>query len=147
MNKIASVICAVLISGASMLSLAQPPGSYGYGAAGSAPQSPGGFSVQRGMSFERNRDQAGYHLRIHLQGISPDAIQTNLQGRTLVVENRESHQVEQRNDRGSYQFSSSSSSMRRRFPLPPDADAQAMKRSDEEGVIVVTFPYAGQVRY
>lgn len=145
MKNIAYVISAMLLSCVCTVSLAQPPGTYGFDRGAGYP-SPGSFNFQRGVRFERDRDRDGYHLRIHLQGISPDAIQVNVQGRSLVVENRESHQVEQRSDRGSYQFSSASSSMRRRFALPPNADVQALQRSDEEGVVVITLPYAERVR-
>jgi HSP20 family molecular chaperone IbpA len=79
--------------------------------------------------------------------MDPEAIQVTVQGWSLVVQNRESHRVEQRSDRGSYNFSATSSSMRRRFPLPPDADASAMKRSQEDGVVVITLPYRQIPRY
>ncbi|MCU7844979.1 MAG: Hsp20/alpha crystallin family protein [Candidatus Thiodiazotropha sp. (ex Monitilora ramsayi)] len=99
------------------------------------------------MRFQRTRDENGYILRIETRGMTPDAIQVSLQGRSLVVQNQESRQVEQRSDRGGYQFSSTSSSMRRRFHLPPDADVAAMQRSEEDGVVVIRFPYASGLRY
>jgi hypothetical protein len=37
--------------------------------------------------------------------------------------------------------------MRRRFPLPPDADAGAMTRTLEDGAVVITLPYARTVRF
>ena len=121
--------------------LAQPPGVDGQGLSYGHTAPSNRFSVQRGMRFERYRDQDGYQLRIHTQGMDPEAIQVTVQGRSLVVQNRESHQVERRSDRGSYNFSATSSSMRRRFPLPPDADASAMKRSLGDGMVVITLPY------
>lgn len=141
----AIMIPTLILSTFSMGVLAQPPGYYGMDRGYAT--SPNSFSVQQGVRFERGRDQNGYTLRILTQGISPDAIQVNVRGHTLVVENQESHQVEQRSDRGSYHFSSTSSSMRRRFTLPPDADVQAMKRTVEEGVITITLPYAKAPRY
>ncbi|MET0045829.1 MAG: Hsp20 family protein, partial [Candidatus Thiodiazotropha sp. 6PLUC3] len=71
---------------------------------------------------------------------SADAIQVKIVGPYLVVENQEAHQIENRHQRG-YSFSSTSSSMRRRFRLPADADVAAMARSEEDGVIVITLPY------
>jgi hypothetical protein len=142
MKPKALLIPCLLLSAFSMSLFAQPPGypaperGYGY------PAGPSAFSLQKGLRFERGRDQNGYILRIIVNGIDPEAIQVSVRGRSLVVENQESHQVEQRSDRGSYQFSSSSSSMRRRFPLPPNADAAAMERREQDGVIVVTLPYA-----
>ncbi len=138
-----SAVCLLAFGGAAM---AQPPGP-GYGPNYDQATPPARFSVQKGMRFERYRDTDGYHLRIYTQGMDPESIQVSVQGRSLVVQNRESHQVEQRSDRGSYQFATSSSSMRRRFPIPPDADAGAMKRSVEEGLLVITLPYAEGLRY
>ncbi len=144
--KFIALISAVCLGAISSFALAQPPGS-GQARSFSYTSPNNRFSVQQGMRFERYRDQNGYQLRIHTRGIDPEAIQVNIQGRSLVVRNQESHQVEQRNDRGGYQFATTSSNMRRRFPLPPDADAGAMKRSIEEGVVVITLPYAQGPRY
>jgi HSP20 family molecular chaperone IbpA len=144
--KVILLIGAVLLLVFGSSALAQHPGTgpdqrFGY-------HSPSNrYSVQKGVRFERYRDSAGYQLKIHTRGMDPEAIQVSVQGRSLVVENRESHQVEQRNDRGSYQFATTSSSMRRRFPIPPDADPGAMRRSVEEGVVVITLPYAQHRRY
>jgi HSP20 family molecular chaperone IbpA len=138
-----SVLCLLAVTG---LALAQPPGAFSRQGYGHAPPA-NRFSVQKGIRFERFRDQNGYHLRIHTQGMDPEALQVSIQGRSLVVQNRESHQVEHRSERGSYQFATSSTNMRRRFRLPPDADEQAMQRSVEEGSLVITFPYRELPRY
>ncbi|MEJ2589935.1 MAG: Hsp20/alpha crystallin family protein [Candidatus Thiodiazotropha sp.] len=145
----ARVFLIALVSTFATVVLAQPPGYYGpgRGGAGSYAAPSTGFNVQQGIRFEQGRDDKGYILRIYTRGISPEAIQVSVRGRTLVVENQQSRQVEQRSDRGSYSFSSSSSNMRRRFPLPPDADAQAMQRTVEDGVIVITLPYASRAHY
>jgi HSP20 family molecular chaperone IbpA len=138
---------STLLSSLAVTVSAQPPGYYGPGGAGGyAPPSSNSFNVQQDVRFERTRSDKGYILRIYTRGISPEAIQVSVQGHTLVVQNQESRQVERRSDRGSYSFSSSSSSMRRRFSLPPDADAQAMQRTVEDGVIVITLPYAKGAR-
>ncbi|MES9831475.1 MAG: Hsp20/alpha crystallin family protein [Candidatus Thiodiazotropha sp. LLP2] len=99
-----------------------------------------GFHTQRSLRFKRDQDESGYHLRIKAQGYTPDAIQVKIVGAYLVVGNQEVHKVENRHQRG-YSFSSSSSSMHRRFRLPPDADTAAMTRSENDGVIVITLPY------
>jgi HSP20 family molecular chaperone IbpA len=143
--KSIALIGALCLLAISSTVLAQPPGAgdpryFGYASPSNR------FSVQKGIRFERFRDQRGYHLRIHTRGIDPEALQVSVQGRSLVVENRESHRLEQRNDRGSYQFAAASASLRRRLPLPPDADAGAMKRSVENGVVVITLPYAKSPR-
>jgi HSP20 family molecular chaperone IbpA len=147
MKSTIMVIVFALISASANVAAAQPPGNYGPGAMGSYATPPNGFNIEQGMRFERGRDEKGYTLRIFTRGISPDAVQVSVRGRTLVVENQASRQIEQRSDRGSYHFSSSSSHMRRRFPLPPDADAQAMQQTVDDGVIVITLPYAKGRRF
>ena len=149
MKATATFLLIALVSIFSTAVFAQPPGYYGPGqsGAGSYAAPSNGFSVRQGIRFEQARDDKGYILRIYTRGISPEAIQVSVRGRTLVVENQQSRQVEQRSDQGSYSFSSSSSNMRRRFPLPPDADAQAMQRTLEDGVIVITLPYASRAHY
>jgi HSP20 family molecular chaperone IbpA len=98
------------------------------------------FHTHRSLRFQRYQDENGYHLRILTEGYAPDAIQVKIAGPYLLVENQESNKVENRYEHG-YSFSTNSSSMRRRFRLPPNADGAAMARSEEEGVIVVTLPY------
>jgi HSP20 family molecular chaperone IbpA len=98
------------------------------------------FHTQRAVRFKQDRDDKGYHLKIITRGYTPEAIQVRVDGPFLVVENREAHRVENRHERG-YSFSSSSSSMRRRFRLPRNADGARMQRAEEDGVIVITLPY------
>jgi HSP20 family molecular chaperone IbpA len=98
------------------------------------------FHTQRAVRFQQDQDENGYHLRILIRGYTPEAIQVRVDGPYLVVENREAHRVENRHERG-YSFSSSSSSMRRRFRLPRNADGAGMQRAEEDGVIVITLPY------
>jgi HSP20 family molecular chaperone IbpA len=95
---------------------------------------------QRGIKFKRDRDQNGYHLRIYTKGYSPEALQVTVNGPFLIVENQESHQVENRYEQG-YSFSTHSSSMRRRFRIPRDADSSAMQRSVQGSMVVITLPY------
>jgi HSP20 family molecular chaperone IbpA len=133
-----SIFCLAL--GASQL-FAQPPGYYhpgiSYGRGGQAPSS---IQVQRRVGFKQDQDDSGYHLRIFLQGYSPEAIQVSVEGRSLLVANKEAHRIENRNERG-YSFISSSSSLRRRFRVPWDADLSGMQRSEKEGEITITLPY------
>lgn len=144
--KSSAFISALVLMAFTGLASAQPPDTYSHPAYGHSPQA-NRFVKHTGMRFERYRDQEGYHLRIQTRGMDPESLQVSIQGRSLVVENRESHRVERSSERGSYQFASSSSSMRRRFPLPPDADAQAMQRSVEEDVLLISLPYRQASRY
>jgi HSP20 family molecular chaperone IbpA len=119
---------------------AQPPSAYYPGMYNRGMETPSSFQVQRRVRFRQDQDDIGYHLRIFVQGYSPEAIQVSVNGRFLLVENKEAHQVENRGQRG-YSFVSSTSSMRRRFMLPWDADVSGMQRSEKEGEIVITLPY------
>ncbi|MEW8625617.1 MAG: Hsp20/alpha crystallin family protein [Candidatus Thiodiazotropha sp.] len=98
------------------------------------------FHTQKSVKFQRYQDEQGYHLRILSRGYAPEAIQVQVSGPFLVVKNQEAHRVENRNERG-YSFTSSSSSMNRRFRLPGNADVAGMTRSEEDGMIVITLPY------
>ncbi|MBT2971352.1 MAG: hypothetical protein B6D72_09390 [gamma proteobacterium symbiont of Ctena orbiculata] len=135
-----SISLIFMVVAASQL-FAQPPGYYHPGMSyDRAGQGPSSFHVERRVRFKQDQDASGYHLRILLQGYSPESIQVSVDGRSLLVENQEAHRVENRSER-SYSFSTSSSSMRRRFRLPWDADLTAMQRTEKEGEIVITLPY------
>jgi HSP20 family molecular chaperone IbpA len=135
-----SISVFFMVLGATQLH-AQPPGYYNPGGAYSrSAQAPSSLHVQRRVRFRQDQDESGYHLRILLQGYTPEAIQVSVEGRSLVVESKELHRVDNRNERG-YSFVSSSSSMRRRFRLPWDADVSGIQRSETEGEIVITLPY------
>ncbi|MCM8921313.1 MAG: Hsp20 family protein [Candidatus Thiodiazotropha sp.] len=142
--KLFSVILAVVFSSSIY---AQPPGHYSSGASFSrTADGPSSFNMQRHIRFRQEQDDTGYHLRILFHGYSPDALQVKVQGRSLLVENQEAHRVENRGDRG-YSFSTTSSSMRRRFRLPGDADVEAMQRTEKDGEIVITLPYRPYRQY
>jgi HSP20 family molecular chaperone IbpA len=114
---------------------------YRSGATHRAPSSQGSsFHTQKSLKFRRYQDQQGYHLEILSRGYQPEAIQVQISGPYLVVKNQEAHRVENRNQRG-YSFTSSSSSMNRRFRLPGNADLAGMTRSEEDGVIIISLPY------
>jgi HSP20 family molecular chaperone IbpA len=147
MNIPVSIGGLVLLISMSFTLQAQPYSGYPPHGAGVAPSHGSSFSTQKGMRFLKSRDEKGYILRIEIRGMSPEAIQTTVNGRTLSVQNRESQQVERRSDRGGYSFSSVSSNMRRRIHLPPDADISGMQRNEEEGAVVIRFPYAEARRY
>ncbi|MCG7948258.1 MAG: Hsp20/alpha crystallin family protein [Candidatus Thiodiazotropha taylori] len=98
------------------------------------------FHTQKSIKFQRYQDEQGYHLRILSRGYAPESIQVEVSGPYLLVKNQEAHRVENRNERG-YSFTSSSSSMNRRFRLPGNADVAGMSRSEEDGVITITLPY------
>lgn len=142
MKKIVPLLGLVLGAGLTCSLHAQPFGyPEGGGPYNRPPAASGtGFRAQRSVRFQQRQDEKGYHLHILTHGYSPEAIQVNIDGPYLVVANKEAHRIENRHQRG-YSFTSSSSSMRRRFRLPMNADIAAMKRVDVDGEIVITLPY------
>ncbi|MES9818281.1 MAG: Hsp20/alpha crystallin family protein [Candidatus Thiodiazotropha sp.] len=141
MKSVLYLVSVLIMVAAAAQLHAQPPGYYNPGGSyNRGMDAPSSFQVQRGVRFRQDRDDSGYHLRIFLLGYSPEAIQVSVDGRSLLVENIEAHRVENRSERG-YSFVSSSSSMRRRFRLPWDADVSGMQRTENEGEITITLPY------
>lgn len=105
------------------------------------------YRTQGRMRIERDRNEEGYQLRIHISGdIDPEAIQVSVQGNSLLIVNDRSFQTEERGDQGYYSFSRSSSSMRRRLSIPRNADTENMQRRVEDGVIIITLPYLQERR-
>ncbi|MET0090117.1 MAG: Hsp20/alpha crystallin family protein [Candidatus Thiodiazotropha sp.] len=143
MSKIIRLSGAVFSVLLALTAQAQPPaGYYGGGPSMGSPsvERGAGFSQQRGIRFQQDQDAAGYHLRIYTQGYEPGAIDVRVEGPYLVVQNQESHRLENRSERG-YSFSSNAISMKRRFRIPRDADVAGMSREESEGSLVVTLPY------
>lgn len=92
--------------------------------------------------IEKSMDQTGYKLTIHTSGdIDPASIQVNIVGHSILIENKQSFQKEDRNDHGFYSYSRSSSNFRRRFSIPRNADTDHMMRSEENGIITITLPF------
>ncbi len=91
---------------------------------------------------DKGMDQEGYKLRIYISGeIDPESIQVKIVGHTIIIENKQSLQQEERSEQGFYSYSSSSRNFRRRFSIPRDADPENMKRTVENGVITITLPF------
>jgi HSP20 family molecular chaperone IbpA len=99
-----------------------------------------GFSQRQGIRFQQSQDNKGYHLIIYTQGYTPDAIEVRVEGPYLVVQNQQSQRLENRSERG-YSFTSHSTSFKRRFRIPRDADVAAMSREESEDNLVITLPY------
>lgn len=91
---------------------------------------------------EKGMDKDGYKLLIYISDdIDPEAIQVRVAGRTIIIENKQSFQQEERSDRGFYSYSRSTTNFRRRFSIPRDADAGRMQRTENNGVITITLPF------
>ena len=145
MKNILATLSILVLIGLVSTATAQPPGYYGYPGFQRPTPSWMGSRHQGRIRIERDRDEAGYLLRIFTSGdIDPEAIQVSVQGNSLLIENDQSTQQEQRSDQGFYSYSRSSSRFRRRLSLPWDADVDNMQRSVEDGVITITLPRAGK---
>ncbi len=138
--RLTGVIFGALLA---LTAQAMPPEGYAGGAPYMGPSSMDrgtGFSQQRGIRFQQDQDETGYHLRIFTRGYAPGAIEVRVEGPYLVVQNQESHQLENRSERG-YSFTSNSMSLKRRFRIPRDADVAGMSREEGDDGLVVTLPY------
>jgi hypothetical protein len=91
---------------------------------------------------EKSMDQDGYKLHIHTSdNTDPQSIEVKIVGRTIVIQNKQSHQKEEITDRGFYSYSRSSSNFRRRFSVPRNADTENIQRKEENGIITITLPF------
>ena len=114
----------------------QEAGPYAYPAPPPRPE----FRARRGIRIQRGISPQGYYLKIDTGDQGPESIQIEVRGREILIRRLESTQTEQQDKRGGYSFSRSSSSFRRRLSLPRDADPAQMSRSEEGGMITLTFP-------
>ena len=145
MKKIVATMSFLVLAGLVGAANAQPTGYYGYPGFQRPTPSWMGSCHQARIRLERDRNEEGYLLRIYTSGdIDPEAIQVSIRGNSLLIENDQSTQQEQKSDRGYYSSSRSSSRFRRRLSLPWDADADNMQRSVEDGVITIMLPRAGK---
>lgn len=143
MKSLISKFIAVVFLGLVSNSMAQPPNYFGYqGLDRPSPPAWTGYQHEGRVHIERGLSEAGYQLRIHTQGgISPQAIQVKIQGNSILIENDQSNQREEKNERGYYSYTRSSSRFRRRFSVPRNADTENMQRTVEDGVITITLPF------
>ena len=96
-------------------------------------------NVRKGMRIEKNRDERGYILSVHLAGIEPSAIETQVSGGHLLLRSAQSAMTRRSGDYGRSYFSHSFT-MNRRVRLPYDADAAGMVRNDSENLIEIVLP-------
>lgn len=146
MNRFTLICSAALMTTISLQSLASEnrmptgPGFGPPGAAGLAPPSP--FSqgqVRQGIRVQRVRSPAGYLVRIHSGSEDPASIRVKVEGRAVLISSSTSEEEEQSDDRGSYRYFRFSSRASQRISLPRDADLESMKRTQKDGVIILTF--------
>jgi HSP20 family molecular chaperone IbpA len=142
MKSIMVILLTASLTGFIHNSYAFPPYGYGYNDYQAYPPGYGRGPVRhQAIRIERDRDEHGYLVNVHLdENTQPEAIQVSVRGRHLLIESKRSLQREER-DEGHYSYSRSSSSFRRRFLIPSDADAANMQRSDQQGLISITLPY------
>ena len=111
------------------------------------PPTASGIRYRGRIRIEKGMNEDGYQLRIYTsEDVDPQAIQVSVQGHSILIENARSFKREERNDRGFFSYSRSSSHFRRRLSLPRNADAENMQRSVEDGVLTITLPYLNGYR-
>ncbi len=103
---------------------------------------PYGYAVAPGIHLEKGMYEAGYLLRVYTQGISPEDIEIQVDGRRLRLSTEVSRQGEWQSEEP-YQRSSLSSrgALRRSISLPRDADASKLTTSVEQGVLEIRIPW------
>ena len=122
--------------------LAWGPGYWPQGGGFNAPYPPAEFAspnLRSGIRLEKTVDADGYLLRVHLDGIEPGAIDTQVARGSLLLKSSLSSMSKQSGDYGERSFSRSFS-FHRRILLPRDADASRMVRNDSPGLIEIRLP-------
>lgn len=148
MKKLILVVSGLVMTGLVNIAQAETPEPMvSPGLERPAPLSTGGYRYKGRIRIEKDRNEAGYQLRIHTSGdLDPESIQVSIQGRSILIENDRSFQREERGEQGAYSYSRSSSTFRRRLSIPRNADAENMQRSIEGGVLTITLPYLNGYR-
>ncbi len=80
-----------------------------------------------------------YRICAELPGLSPDDIELEVKGETLVLTG---HKAEERDDpRATYRISERRyGRFERRFPLPPDVDRERIGAAFKDGLLTITLP-------
>lgn len=97
------------------------------------------LNVRKGVHLEKDMDEQGYVLRIHLSGMSPEAIESRVVRGALLLRSSQSSMSRNRSDYGERTFSHSFS-INKRIRLPYNADISRMERNDSAGLIEIRFP-------
>ena len=122
---------------------AQTPGygSYGYpGYGGYMPQAASGPQFgQGGVRLEKGKTDDAYTLRVYTGRRRPQDIEVTVERGYLVLRSLRSEQTNLQRQ-GGYSYSRSFSRFHRTLPLPRDAVAEQMSRTDGEGVIDIVIP-------
>ncbi|MEN8129259.1 MAG: Hsp20 family protein [Pseudomonadota bacterium] len=149
MKKLITILSTLILVGLGNSLQAEWPDRYGPGYYQRPPlPSSAGYRQQGRMHIEKGMNEEGYQLRIHASGdINPESIHVGIQGNSILIENDQSLQREERNEGGYYSYSRSSRNFRRRISIPRNADIENMQRSVEAGVITITLPFLNGYRY
>ncbi len=135
-------VTAVLLAASVLPATAQPPFGYPPPWAAGAPES------APALRLERRADADNYYLTIHVQGMSPAAVNVSAAGgRWLAISSGGADRTTRADaapdgSGWSRSFQYSTNQATRRISLPRDADAAAMKREDKDDAVVITIPRA-----
>lgn len=82
-----------------------------------------------------------YVVRLDLPGIEKDSIHVKIQNNVLTVSGERKSEKEETEENGSfYRMERSFGSFMRSFPLPDDADSNAMTAESKDGVLTIRLP-------
>ena len=99
----------------------------------------GSQNVGKGIRVEKDMDEGDYILRIHLSGMSPEAIEMKIMRSSLLLRTSQANMSRDRNEYGERSFSHSFS-LNKRIRLPYDADGSKMERIDGPDLIEIRIP-------
>ncbi len=112
-----------------------PPWGGGYRGAGPA----WGWTQSIGARVEKGATEDGYWVKVYLNGKRPGDIEAVVDhGRLLLYSTRS--KIKEQQLEGGYSYTSSYQHFNHRVPLPADADASRMTRTDGDNVIELLIP-------
>jgi HSP20 family molecular chaperone IbpA len=162
MKRLVVTVCSVfLLAATPSVFSADEPGhpTPGYGPESYAPgypmhrhpmppsyggQGPYGYAVPPRINMEKGMYEEGYLLRVYPQGMKPEDIQVQADGRRLRLSTDVSRQNEWQTEEPYFRSGSSvysRGSLKRTISLPRDADSSKLTTSVEQGVLEIRIPW------
>ena len=110
---------------------------------GPGPWGPPGMASQGNsfnISIRRGQDQDGYYAQIALNGVKPEQVKFEPQGRSLLLKIQQQSRQQSNSPNGQSSFSMGQRSMSQQIAFPPDADLQNLKMKSVEGGFLIAVP-------
>lgn len=105
----------------------------------------GSYLTQQSLVYEPDLDVQetadAYLVRLDLPGVDKDKISVKAQNNVLTISGERKSEKEETDEKsGFYRMESSFGSFMRSFPLPADADSNAMTAESKNGVLTIRLP-------